>query len=68
MKMSKALDPSGIVVEMIQAADDKGASKICDHADAINCNGKVLSYLKQNFTVCLYKVRGIHGKGETNVV
>ena len=25
MKMSKALDPSGIVVEMIQAADDKGA-------------------------------------------
>ena len=26
MKMSKALGPSGIVVEMIQAADDKGAS------------------------------------------
>ena len=40
MKMSKALDPSDIVV--IQAADDKGASKICDLAAAINCNGKVL--------------------------
>ena len=36
MKMSKALDTSGIVVEMIQAADDKGASKICDLAAAIN--------------------------------
>ena len=53
MKMSKALDPSGIVVEMIQAA-----SKICDLAAAINYNGKVLSYLKQNFTVCLYKGKG----------
>ena len=58
MNMSKALDPSGIVVMMIQAADDKGASKICDRAAAINCNGKVLSYLKQNFTVCLYKSKG----------
>ena len=57
MKMSKALDPSLIVV-MIQAADDKGASKICDHAAVINCNGKVLSYLKQIFTVCLYKGKG----------
>ena len=55
MKMSKALDPSGILVEIIQAADDKGASKTCDLAAAINCNGKVLSYLKQNFTVCLYE-------------
>ena len=36
MKMSKELDTSGIVVEMIQAADDKGASKICDLAAAIN--------------------------------
>ena len=41
MKMSKALGPSGIVVEMIQAADDKSTSKICDLAAAINCNGKV---------------------------
>ena len=30
MKLSKALGPSGIAVEMIQASDDKGASKICD--------------------------------------
>ena len=43
MKISKALDPSGIVVEMIQAADDKGTSKICDHTAAINYNGKVLT-------------------------
>ena len=35
MKMSKALGPSGIVVEMIQAADDKGTSKICDLAAAM---------------------------------
>ena len=47
MKMSKAQGPSGIVVEMIQAADDNGASKICDLAAAINCNGKVLSYWEQ---------------------
>ena len=64
MKMSKALDPSGIVMEMIQAADDKGASKICDLAAAINCNSKVLSYLKQNFTVCLYKGKGDAWKRE----
>ena len=68
MKMSKALGPSGIVVEMIQAADDKGASKICDLAAAINCNGKVLSYWEQSFIVCLYKGKGMHGKRETNVV
>ena len=28
MKMSKALGPSGIVVEMIQAADDKGSLQL----------------------------------------
>ena len=58
MKMRKALDPLGIVVEMTQAADDKGACKLCDLAAAINCNGKGLSYMKQNFTVCLYKGKG----------
>ena len=68
MKMSKALDPSGIVVEMIQTADDKGTSKICDLAAAINCNGKVLSYWEQSFILCLYKGKGMHGKGETNMV
>ena len=68
MKMSKALGPSGIVVEMIQAADDKSASKICDLAAAINCNGKVLSYWEQSSIVCLYNGKGMHRKGETNVV
>ena len=58
MKMSKALGPSGIEVEMIQAVDDKGASKICDLAAAINCNGKVLSYWEQSFIVCLFKGKG----------
>ena len=47
MKMNKALGLSGIVVEMIQAANDKGASKICDLAALINCNGKVLSNWEQ---------------------
>ena len=59
---------SGIEVEMIQAADDKGTSKICDLAAAINRNGKVFSYWKQSFIVCLYKGKGMHGKGESNVV
>ena len=68
MKMRKALDLSGIVVEMIQAADNKGACKLCDLAAAINCNGKVLSYMKQNFTSASTKVRRMHGKGETNLV
>ena len=43
----KALGPSGIVVEMIQAAGDLGASMICDHASAIICDGKVLSDTEQ---------------------
>ena len=55
MKMSKALGLSGIVVEIIPAADDKDTSKICDLAAAINCNGKVLSYWEHSFIVCLYK-------------
>ena len=45
-------------MEMIQASDDKGTSKICDIAAAINCNGKVLSYWEQSSTVCLYKGKG----------
>ena len=55
MKLRKALGPSGIAVRMIQASDDKGTSKICGLAAAINCNGKVLSYWEQSFIVCLYK-------------
>ena len=43
----KALGPSGIVVEMIPAAGELGASMICDHASAIICDGKVLSDTEQ---------------------
>ena len=68
MKMSKALGPSGIVVEMIQAVYDKGASKICDLAAAIHCNGKELSHWEQSLIVCLYNGKGMHGNGEPNVV
>ena len=67
MKLSKALGPSGIAVEMIQASDDKGVSKICDLAAAINCNGKVLSYWEH--IVCLYKGKGDAWKrGESRVL
>ena len=44
-------------------------SKICDLAAAINCNGKVLSYWKQSFIVCLYKGKGdAWKKGESSVL
>ena len=56
MKRSKALGLSGIVVEIIRAADDKNTSKICDLAAAINC--MALSYWEQSFIVCLYKGKG----------
>ena len=43
MKVGKALGPSGIVVEMIRAAVDTGASMIRGLWAAIICNGKVPS-------------------------
>ena len=43
MKTSKALGPTGIALEMIQAAGDTGTSMICDLAAAIFCDGKILS-------------------------
>ena len=49
------MGPSGIVVEMIRAASDMGASMICDLAAAIIHNGKVPSGWEQSFIVCLYK-------------
>ena len=55
MKAGKAPGPSGIVVEMIRAAGDMGASMICDPAAAIIRDGKVPSDWEQSFTVCLYK-------------
>ena len=58
MKAGKAPDPLGIVVDMIQAAGDMGASMIRDLAVAIICDGKVPSDWEQSFIVCLYKGKG----------
>ena len=58
MKAGKAPGPSGIVVEMIRAACDTGASMIRDLAAAIICDGKVPSDWEQSFIVCLYKGKG----------
>ena len=51
----EAPGPSGIVVEMIQAAGDTGASMIRDLAAVIIRDGKVPFDWKQRFIVCLYK-------------
>ena len=53
MKAGKAPGPSGIVVEMIRAAGDMGASMIRDLA--IIHDGKVPTDWEQSFIVCLYK-------------
>ena len=58
MKAGKAPGPSGIVVEMIQAAGDTGASMIRDLVVAIIRDGKVPSDWEQSFIVCLYKGKG----------
>ena len=58
MKAGKAPGPSGIVVEMIQATGDMGASMIRDLAVAIIRDGKVPSDWEQSFIVCLYKGKG----------
>ena len=55
MKAGKPPGPSGIVVEMIGAAGDMGASMICDLAAAIIYDGKVPSDWELSFIVCLYK-------------
>ena len=56
MKAGKAPGPSGIVVEMIQAAGDMGPTMICGLT--IICDGKVPSDWEQSFIVCLYKGKG----------
>ena len=58
MKAGKAPGPSGIVVEMIKAASDMGASMIRDLAVAIIRDGKVPSDWEQSFVVFLYKGKG----------
>ena len=62
MKAGKAPGPSGIVVEMIRAAGDKGASMIRDLAAAIIRDCKVPSDWEQSFIVFLYKGKGVHWK------
>ena len=47
MKVGKAPGPLGIVMEMIRAAGDMGASMICDLAAAIIRDGKVPSNWEQ---------------------
>ena len=58
MKAGKAPGPSGIAVEMIQAAGDTGTSLIRDLTAAIIHDGKVPSDWEQSFIVCLYKGKG----------
>ena len=58
MKSGKAAGPSGIVVEMIKAAGDTGATMIRDLATAIICDGKVPTDWEESFIVCLYKGKG----------
>ena len=54
----KAAGPSGIVVEMIKAAGDTGATMIRDLATAIIRDGKVPTDWEQSFIVCLNKGKG----------
>ena len=68
MKAGKAPGPLGIVVEMIRAGGDMGASMIRDLAAAIIRDGKVPSDWEHRFIVCLYKGKGMHWKGVTTVV
>ena len=60
MKAGKAPGPSGIVVEMIRAAGDMGASMIRDLAVAIIRDGKVPS----DWELPLQMKRGRIGKGQ----
>ena len=58
MKSGKAAGPSGILVEMIKAAGDTGATMIHDLATAIICDGKVPTDWEHSFIVSPYKGRG----------
>ena len=58
MKAGKVPGPSSIVVEMIRATGDMGASMIRDLAVAIIRDGKVPSDWEQSFIVWLYKGKG----------
>ena len=58
MKSGKAAGPLGIVVEIIKAAGDTGATMTRDLATAIIRDGKIPTDLEQSFIVCLYKGKG----------
>ena len=58
MKSGKAAGPSGIVVEMIEAAGNIGATMIRNLATWIIHDGKVPTDWEQSFIVCLYKDKG----------
>ena len=58
MKSGKAAGTSGIVVEMIKAAGDTGATMSQDLAVAIIRDGKVPNDWEESFIVCLYKDKG----------
>ena len=58
MKSGKAAGPSGIVVEMLKAAGDTGATMIRDLAVSIIRDGKVPADWERSFIVCLYKGKG----------
>ena len=58
MKAGKALGPSGIKVEIIQAASDMSASMFRDRTAAIIPDDKVPSTWEQSFIVCLYIGKG----------
>ena len=64
MKAGKAQGPSGIVVEMIQAAGDIVASMKCDLVAAIIRDGKVPSDWEQFHCLPLQGKRGCIGKGQ----
>ena len=53
MKSGKAAGPSGIVVEMIKAAGDTGATMTRDLATAIIRDSKVPTDWEESFIVCL---------------
>ena len=59
MKSGKAAGLSGIVVEMIKAAGDTGATTIQDLATAIIRDGKVPTDWEESLIVCLYKGEGV---------
>ena len=58
IKSGKAAGPSGIVVEMIKAAGDTGATMIRDLATAIIRDDKVPTDWEESFIVYLYKGKG----------